>query len=101
MKRVLVGALLALTLGSVAAKAETYTQWPGWTTDLSTRATVPSMQFAYKSYTVATLPTCNAAAKGAQAMVSDATSPTYNASLTGGGAVAITVMCDGSAWKSH
>jgi hypothetical protein len=54
-----------------------------------------------KNYTVATLPTCTAALKYALAAVSDATAPTYNASLTGGGAIAVPVMCDGSAWKSH
>jgi len=54
-----------------------------------------------KSYTVATLPTCNAGAEGNVAYVTDATTPTYNAALVGGGAVKVPVFCDGSAWTSH
>lgn len=54
-----------------------------------------------KVLTVATLPTCATALKGAILTVSDATTPTYNGSLTGGGAVVVPVVCDGSAWKSH
>jgi len=33
--------------------------------------------------------------------VSDATTPTYNGALTGGGAVYVPVFCNGSAWVSH
>lgn len=51
--------------------------------------------------TVATLPTCNAAARGALGQVSDATAPAYNVGLTGGGAVFVPVYCNGSAWTSH
>lgn len=51
--------------------------------------------------TVATLPTCNAAAEGTWSAVSDATTPTYNGALTGGGAVRVPVYCNGSAWTSH
>lgn len=54
-----------------------------------------------KSYTVATLPTCNAGAQGNFAYVTDATAPTYNGALTGGGAVKVPVFCDGAAWSSH
>lgn len=53
------------------------------------------------AYTVATLPTCNTAAKGIKAFVTDATSPTYNGALTGGGTVAVPAVCNGSAWASH
>lgn len=53
------------------------------------------------TYTVATLPTCNATLKGSLASVTDATAPTYNAALTGGGAVSIPVYCNGSAWTAH
>lgn len=52
-------------------------------------------------YTVATLPTCNAALKNGIAYVTDATAPTYNAALTGGGAVGVPVFCSGAAWLSH
>jgi len=51
-----------------------------------------------KAYTVATLPT---GAVGDMAYVTDATAPTYNGTLTGGGAVKIPVFYDGTAWKSH
>lgn len=52
-------------------------------------------------YTVSTLPTCNSGMTGALAYVSDATTPTYNATLTGGGAVKIPVFCNGTAWTAH
>lgn len=52
-------------------------------------------------YTVATLPTCNAAIKGSMAYVTDATTPTYNAALSGSGAVIVPVFCTGAAWTSH
>jgi hypothetical protein len=51
--------------------------------------------------TVALLPSCTAALKGAVRMVTDATTPTYNAALTGGGAVIVPVACSGAAWTSH
>lgn len=54
-----------------------------------------------KVYTVATLPTPTAAIANSIAAVSDATSPTYNGALTGGGTVHVPVFCDGAAWKSH
>ena len=52
-------------------------------------------------YTVATLPTCNSGASGTIASVSDATSPTYNATLTGSGAVHTLAYCNGSNWTAH
>jgi hypothetical protein len=54
-----------------------------------------------KSYTVATLPAASAAYEGAMAYVTDATAPTYNGALTGGGAVKVPVFCDGTAWRAH
>jgi hypothetical protein len=53
------------------------------------------------SSTIANLPACNAAASGQMRMVSDATAPTYNGALTGGGAVVTMVLCNGTAWLSH
>jgi hypothetical protein len=47
------------------------------------------------------LPTCNAGAKGTMAIVSDATTPTYNATYTSGGAVAVPVFCNGTSWTTH
>jgi len=51
--------------------------------------------------TVATLPTCNSGLKGLTMAVSDATSPTYNGTLTGSGTVSVPVYCNGSSWTSH
>lgn len=53
------------------------------------------------AYTVGALPTCNAGRAYAMAAVTDATAPTYNGVLTGGGAVKIPVFCDGTAWTAH
>lgn len=54
------------------------------------------------SSTVAALPACNAGALGALRTVTDANAPAYGATVAGGGAVVIPVICDGvSAWKAH
>jgi len=51
------------------------------------------------------LPTCNSAINGTQAVVSDATSPTYMGTYTSGGGITTAVICsyNGSAyaWKTH
>lgn len=51
--------------------------------------------------TVAALPTCNSGLSHSFRAVSDATLPTYNGTLTGGGAVIVPVFCNGSAWLAH
>jgi len=51
-----------------------------------------------KNYTVATLPA--AGTQGDTAFVTDATAPTYNAALVGGGAVVVPVFYNGAAWVS-
>jgi len=51
--------------------------------------------------TVGTLPTCNSGNAGLMLAVSDAASPTYNGSLTGGGSTEIPTFCNGSAWTAH
>lgn len=51
--------------------------------------------------TVSTLPTCNSGTDGTFSKVTDATSPTYNGALTGGGTVHVPVYCNGTAWTSH
>ena len=51
-----------------------------------------------KSYTVATLP---AGTQGDTAYVTDAVSPTYLGTLTGGGSVVCPVFFNGTAWVSH
>lgn len=47
------------------------------------------------------LPTCATALKGQEAVVSDATSPTYLGTYTSGGAVASPVMCNGTIWVTY
>jgi hypothetical protein len=57
-----------------------------------------------KAYTVATLTAslpCVALREGYVAYVTDATAPTYNGALVGGGTVKVPVFCDGTAWTSH
>jgi hypothetical protein len=61
---------------------------------------VDQLQFT-TPVTVASLPTCNATNKYLLLTVTDATDPTYNAALTGGGTVTVPVFCDGTSWKSH
>lgn len=51
--------------------------------------------------TVSSLPSCGSSQKGMMYAVSDATSPTYNGSLTGGGSVSVAVYCNGSSWTAH
>jgi hypothetical protein len=51
-----------------------------------------------KGYTVATLPT---GVQGDVAFVTDATSPTFLGSLTGGGAVVTPVFYNGTSWVSY
>jgi len=48
--------------------------------------------------TVATLPPASAALMGARSFVTDATSPTFLGTLTGGGTVVCPVFCNGTAW---
>ena len=52
-------------------------------------------------YATASLPSCISAIAGAMAAVSDATSPTYNGTLTGGGSVKVPVYCNGTNWTTH
>lgn len=49
--------------------------------------------------TVASLIAAGTAGAGARSIVSDATAPTFGATVTGGGAVVIPVYSDGSNWK--
>ena len=57
--------------------------------------------FQAKIVTVATLPACVVGIKGALMSVSDATAPTYNGALVGGGTIVVPVFCNGTAWTSH
>jgi len=51
--------------------------------------------------TVATLPPCNASFEGQMEGVSDAVSPSYLATVTGGGSVHVPVYCNGTSWVAH
>ena len=51
--------------------------------------------------TVETLPACTSGTFGQWYVVSDATSPTYNAAPTGGGTVFVPVLCMNDAWTTH
>lgn len=53
------------------------------------------------AYTVATLPTCSATLQYSMAVVTDASSPTYNGALAAGGSAKIPVFCNGSKWTAH
>lgn len=56
---------------------------------------------ATDNFLVSQLPACNAGLKGSLLAVSDATAPTYNATLTGGGAVQVLAQCNGTNWTAH
>jgi hypothetical protein len=54
------------------------------------------------SFTVATLPSCSSVNNlYSMAAVTDASSPTYNATLTGGSTTKVPVFCNGTAWTAH
>ena len=50
-------------------------------------------------YTVATVPSASAAGVGAKSFVSDASAPSFGATVVGGGAVNVPVYSDGTNWK--
>ncbi len=54
---------------------------------------------ALTNYTVATLPSAATSGVGARSFVTDATAPTFGATVAGGGAVATPVYSDGTNWK--
>lgn len=69
---------------------------------LITGGTITNTTLNTPDYTVATLPTCNAASKGNIVTVLDAaSSPVYNATATGGGSIALPVFCNGTNWTNH
>lgn len=53
------------------------------------------------SYTMATLPGCDASRAGGMAYVRDAQTPTYRNSVMAGGKNVVTVFCSGTAWAAH
>lgn len=80
------------------------TLWAGWSGRLghlsmayAAGSTAP-IQGPIIGSTVAALPTCNAAAKGKEYMINDATAPAWNATVAGAGAVVVIVFCNGTNW---
>lgn len=53
------------------------------------------------SSTVAGLPTCDSSITGQIRYVSDASAPTWNAPLSGSGAVRVLALCNGTDWTAH
>jgi len=51
------------------------------------------------NYTVATLPSAATSGVGARSFVTDASGPTFGATVAGGGAVKVPVYSDGTNWK--
>ena len=51
------------------------------------------------NYTVATLPSAATSGVGARSFVTNALTPTFGATVVGGGAVAVPVYSDGTNWK--
>jgi hypothetical protein len=72
----------------------------GVTTALSTSKAKNFQGTTIYSAAGTALPTCNGAAEGTRAVVSDATAPTYLAAYTSGGTVHAPVYCDGTSWKT-
>ena len=64
-------------------------------TKLSSTEIIP----ATTNYLVADLPSASVSGAGARAFVSDATGPTFGATVVGGGAVKVPVYSDGTTWK--
>lgn len=62
---------------------------------LSTSDVMPALT----NYTAATLPNAATSGVGARSFVTDALSPTFGATVAGGGAVATPVYSDGTNWK--
>jgi hypothetical protein len=54
---------------------------------------------ATTNYTVATLPSAVTSGIGARSFVTDASGPTFGATVAGGGAVKVPVYSDGTDWK--
>lgn len=65
------------------------------------RADATTVVYLGNPSTVAALPTCNEKRKGALFEVKDASSPTWNGPLSGGGASVVLALCDGSVWRAH
>lgn len=90
---------VGLLLGGTYAVAQI--QGAGWSVNPAGQIATPSAKLT--GYTVASLPSCNAAAKGTMTMATDVSdAPTYRQTrLAGGGSVAVPVFCNGLMWEAH
>jgi len=66
---------------------------------LNTQLTASGVVPPLINYTVATLPSAATSGTGSRSFVTDATAPTFGATVAGGGAVATPVYSDGTNWK--
>lgn len=89
------------TIASLAAQTFTGTQTFPDATAISSAGIALGAWLKPHALTVATLPTCNSGAKGETFSVTDASAPTYGATLTGGSTVFALAVCDGTNWTAH
>ena len=74
---------------------------------LNNRAATPPAAFfvqtplKLQTYTTAQIGACNAALEGSMVLISDASAPTYNGTLVGGGSVTVPALCHGGIWTTH
>jgi hypothetical protein len=93
-----------LIFGSGTEPLATYTFAMGGTQ--TTGGTLYSFDSPIKQVTAysaagTAIPTCNSTYQNAEAIVSDATSPTFLGTYTSGGAVRSPVMCNGTNWVTY
>lgn len=103
-----VALLLALLPTLALAQSEPSTpQGPGWYYGYQPSNVGFNNAFAAKQdwpmqiLTVETLPACTSANFGQWYVVSDATTPTYNATPVGAGSVFVPVLCMNAGWTTH
>lgn len=53
------------------------------------------------AFTVAKLPLCSGPTRGMLVVVTDANSPTFGGSLTGGSTTTTLALCNGTSWLAH
>jgi hypothetical protein len=88
--------------GTVALSAETLGN--GFTWHVLSYVQPSEVQYGSLSLpttTVTSLPVCGPTQRGLLYSVSDAQPPTYNAPVSGGGAISIPVFCNGASWTAH
>jgi hypothetical protein len=88
----------ALT-GYVIAAQYGWVSFQQQTTNVWTLVGTSSTQLT--STIVSSLPVCNANMAGREYMVTDASSPTYNGSLTGSSSTVTIALCNSTAWVAH